>query len=151
MEEKKRLEEALVEIEKTTQAKKSQLKDTTGTSTRNCVEQNIIRKILQTEIPVKLNDLILTMPQLQTTLMNIALTVKLPREHGREKESGASVADPMLLALTFGRHPAVVEMGILGMVLSDTIVDGSSEVNVLPEDTWKKLRQPTLWPLTFNY
>ena len=41
-EEKKRLEEAQEEIEKATQAEKSQLKDTTGTSTRNCAEQNII-------------------------------------------------------------------------------------------------------------
>ena len=52
-EEKKRLEEAQAEIEKATQTEKSQLKDTTGTSTRNYVEQNIIRQILQTEIPIK--------------------------------------------------------------------------------------------------
>ena len=51
-----------MEIEKTTQAEKLQLKDTTSTSTKNYKEQNIIRQILQTEIPVKLNDLILTMP-----------------------------------------------------------------------------------------
>jgi hypothetical protein len=102
------------------------------------------------------------MPQLRTTLTNIASTAKLPGEHrrekesgastadGREKESGASAANPMLLALTSGRHPTVIEMGILGTVLSDTIVDGGSGVNVLPEDTWKKLGQPTLWPPTFQ-
>ena len=45
----------------------------------------------------------------------------------------------MLLALTFGRYPAVVEMGILGHVLTDAIVDGGSGVNVLPEETWKTL------------
>ena len=41
-------------------------------------------------------------------------------------------------------------MGILGTILTDTIVDGGSRVNVLPEDTWKKLGQPTLWPPTFQ-
>ena len=41
-------------------------------------------------------------------------------------------------------------MGILGHVLTDTIVDGGSSVNVLPEETWKKLRQPTLWPPKFQ-
>ena len=45
----------------------------------------------------------------------------------------------MLLAIMTGRHPAVVEMGILGTVLTDTIVDGGSGVNVLPKDIWKKL------------
>ena len=90
------------------------------------------------------------MPQLRTTLTNMASTAKLLGEHGREKESGASATNPMLLVLTSGRHLAVVEMGILGTVLSDTIVDGGSGVNVLPEDTWKKLGQPTLWPPTFQ-
>lgn len=56
-EEKKRLQEAWAEIEKATQAEKSQLKDTTGTSTRNCVEQNIIRQVMQMEVPIKLSDL----------------------------------------------------------------------------------------------
>lgn len=77
------------------------------------------------------------MPQLRSAFTNIAPTAKLPGEQGREKESGASAEDPMLLALTSGRHLAVVEMGILGTVLSDTIVDGGSRVKVLPEDTWK--------------
>lgn len=58
--------------------------------------------------------------------------------------------DPMLLALSSGRHPAVVEMGIRGTILKDTIVDGGSRVNVLPEETWKRLGKPTLWPPTFN-
>ena len=90
------------------------------------------------------------MPQLQLALTNITPTAKLPREQRREKESGASAKDPMLLALTSGRHPTVVKMGILGTVLIDTIVDGGSEVNVLPKDTWKKLGQLTLWPPTFQ-
>ena len=117
---------------------------------RNCAEQNIIRQILQTEIPIKLNDLILTMPQLWTVLTNMAPTAKLTKEQGKEKGSRTSSVDPMLLSLTSEQHPAVVEMGILGTVLSDTIVDGGSGVNILPEDTWKKLGQLTLWPLTFQ-
>ena len=58
--------------------------------------------------------------------------------------------DQMLLTLTSGRHPAIVEMGILGHILTDTIVDGGSGVNVLPEETWRKLGQPTLWPPKFQ-
>ena len=102
------------------------------------------------------------MPQLRTTLTNIAPAAKLPGEHGREQESGASTVDrrekesgesaedPMLLALTSGRHPTVVEMGILGHVLTETIVDEGSGENVLPEETWKKLGQLTLWPPNFQ-
>ena len=41
-------------------------------------------------------------------------------------------------------------MGILGTILIYTIIDGGSGVNVLPEDVWKKLGQPTLWPPTFQ-
>lgn len=44
----------------------------------------------------------------------------------------------------------MVEMGIFGTTLTDTIVDKGSGVNVLPEETWKKLGNPTLWPPTFN-
>lgn len=150
--EKERLEEAQAEIEKGMQTEKSQTEkgDTAGTSMRNCAEQNIIRRILQTEVPVKLNDLILTVPQLRTTLTNMTPAAKLLEEPKKEKESGTSATDPMLLALTSGRYPTVVEMGILGTILLDTIVDRCSGVNVLPEDTWKKLRQPTLWPPTFQ-
>ena len=68
---------------------------------------------------------------------------------GRDS-SGTTATDPILLALTTGRHPTIIEMGILGNVLTDTIVDGGSCVNVLPEDTWKKLGKPTLWPPTFQ-
>ena len=88
-EEKRKFEEARVEIEKASHAETSQLKDTTGTSAQNCAKQNIVQQILQTEVPVKINDLLLTMPQLRTALTNIAPTAKLSREHGREQESGA--------------------------------------------------------------
>ena len=73
---------------------------------------------------------------------------KVTEETGRDG-SGTTATDPMLLALTAGRHPAVVEMGILGNVLIDTIVDGGSGMNVLSEDTWKKLGKPT-WPPAFQ-
>lgn len=56
----------------------------------------------------------------------------------------------MLLALTTKRPLAIVEMGILGTILTNTIVDRGSGVNVLPEDIRKKLGQPTLWPPTFQ-
>lgn len=35
-------------------------------------------------------------------------------------------------------------------VLTNTIVDRGSGVNILPEDTWKCLGKPTLWPPTFQ-
>ena len=79
------------------------------------------------------------MPQLHTTLTNIAPTAKLPAKQGREKESDASTEDSMLLALSSRHHPTVVEMGILRTMLTNTIVDEGFGVNVLPEDTWKRL------------
>ena len=105
----------------------------------------------QMEVPIKLNDLLLTMPQLRTTIINMTPSPRVIEEAKNNKETTpAAATDPMLLALTTGRHPAVVEMGILGMVLTDTIVDGGLGVNVPPEDIWKKLGQPTLWPPTFQ-
>ncbi len=61
--------------------------------------------------------------------------LKIPREQGKGKEIVAGGEDQMLLALTSRQHPTVVEMGILGHVLIDTIVDGGSGINVLPEET----------------
>ena len=63
-EEKRKLGEAWAEVEKASQAETSQLKDFTDTSARNSAEQNIVLQILQMEVPVKINDLLLTMPQL---------------------------------------------------------------------------------------
>ena len=54
-----------MELENEMDAEKThakETKDTTGTSRRNCAKQNIIKKIMQTEVPMKLNDLILTIP-----------------------------------------------------------------------------------------
>lgn len=134
-EEKRKFEEAWAEMEKASQVETSQLNDNTGTSARNFVEQNIVQKILQTEVPVKINDLLLTMTQLRSALTNIAPASKISAEQGRGKEIAVGREDQMLLALTSGRHLAVVEMGILGHVLTDTIVDEGSGVNVLPEET----------------
>ena len=98
---------------------------------------------------MKIKDLLLTMPQLRSALTNIAPVPTIPAEQGDGKEITTGGGDQILLALTSGRNPAVVEMGILGHVLTDTIIDGGSGVNVLPEETWKKLGQPTLWPPQF--
>ena len=125
------------------------MKDIPGTLARKFAEQNIVRQILQTEVPVKISDLLLTMPQLRTAILNHTPFQQATEDTGRDN-SPTTATDPMLLALTTGRHPAVVEMGILGNVLTDTIVDGGSGVNVLPEDTWKKLGKPTLWPPAFQ-
>lgn len=144
-EEKRKLAEAL--ISKASSAETSQLRDITGTLARDYAEQNIVRQILQTEVPIKISDLLLTMPQLQTAILN---HTPFPTEDTGRDSREVMTTDPMLLALTSGRHPAVVEMGILGNVLTETIVDGGSGVNVLLEDTWKKLGKPTLWPPTFQ-
>ena len=89
------------------------------------------------------------MPQLRTTILNMTPLPKATEETRRDG-SGTMAVDPMLLTLTTGRHPAVVKMGILGTVLTDTIVDGGSGMNVLPKDVWKKLGQSTLWAPTFQ-
>ena len=73
------------------------------------------------------------MPQLQMTILNMTPLSKAMEEIGKDG-SGTMATDSMLLALTTGRHSIVVEMGILGTVLPDTIVDGGSGVNVLPKD-----------------
>ena len=87
---------------------------------------------MKMEVPIKLSDL-LTMPQLRMTILNMTRFSKATEEIGRDG-SGTMATDLMLLALTTGRHSTVVEMGILGTVLTDTIVDGGSGVNVLLED-----------------
>lgn len=90
------------------------------------------------------------MPSLKVALTN-AIGENLPKSSPeRTPEVVAETSDPMLLAVSIGRKPAVVEMEILGMRLSNTIVDGGSGVNVLPEETWKCLGKPTLWPPTFH-
>ena len=63
---------------------------------------------------------------------------------------GEQTIDPVLLTANIKKMPAVVHMEIRGNILTNTIVDGGSGVNVLPEDTWKSLGKPTLWPPTFQ-
>ena len=145
--EKRKVGEAQADIAKASSAGTSQLKDITGTLARNFVEQNIVRQILQTEVRIKISDL-LTMPQLRTAILNHTPFLKATEDTGRDN-SPMTTTDPMLLALTTGRHPTIVEMGILENVLTNTIVDRGSGVNVLPEDTWKKLGKSTLWPPAF--
>ena len=97
---------------------KIQVTDTADTSKRNMVEQNIIRQVMQMEIPIKLSDLLLTMPQLRMAILNMTLFPKAMEE--TRDGSGMTATDPMLLTLMTGRHPVVVEMGILGTVLKDS-------------------------------
>lgn len=78
---------------------------------------------MQIEVPIKLNDLLLTMPQLQTAIVNMTPLSKATEETGKDG-SGTTAANPMLLALTTRRHLTVVEMDIPGTVLTDTIMDG---------------------------
>ena len=81
-------------------------------------------------------------------ILNMTPLPKAIKETGKDG-NGTITIDPMLLALTIGRHLVIVEMGILGTILIDTIMNEGSGVNVLPEDIWKKLGQPTLWPPKF--
>lgn len=71
-------------------------------------------------------------------------------EEVEERNHSKEVADPMLMTVGVGRTLAVVEMEIMGYKLTNTIVDGGSAVNVLPEETWKALGKPTLWPPAFH-
>jgi hypothetical protein len=151
-EEKKRMQQAKAEIEKEMVTERTQMKDTAGTSRWKQAKQNIIWQVMQAKVPMKLFDLFLPMPQLRTTILNITPSPKVVDEPSKNTHdgSGATTANPMLLTLTTRRHLAVVEMGILGTILKDTIVDGGSGLNVLPKETWKKLGQLTLWLPTFQ-
>lgn len=60
------------------------------------------------------------------------------------KPSSTSVADPMLLIVSIGWEPAIVEMEIIGQKLTNTIMDNDSGVNVLSEETWRGLGKPIL-------
>ena len=88
------------------------------------------------------------MPQLWTEILNMTPSPKAIEEPRKDAQGRSSTT--VLLALTTGIHPVVVEMGILGTILPDTIIDEGSGVNVLPEQTWKQLGQPMLWPPTFQ-
>lgn len=93
---------------------------------------------------MKIQDLLETMLQLKMTILNSVPT------QVKTREVASPTVDPMLLVVNNRCQVAMVEMGILGTTLTDTIVDRGSGVNVLHEETWKKLGKPTLWPPTFN-
>ena len=65
-----------------------------------------------------------------------------------EEETGKD--NNCVFTIEMGRTPSVVEMEIMGCKLTNTIVDGGLGVNVLPEETWKAIGKPTLWPPTFQ-
>lgn len=146
--EKQRMAEAREEIERAMKAQRGETHESSGPYCTDA-KRNIVWQMLQLEVPVKLEDLLHTMPQLGTVLLGTKVDKPKPR-HTDASILGSSATHPVVLTLNNGRHPAVVEMGILGTILTDTIVDGGSGVNVLPKDTWKKLGKPTLWPPTFN-
>lgn len=98
---------------------------------------------------MKVHDLLQMMPQLRTMLLNNLSQPRTNTDH-RTDVPGGSAIDPRLVVVNTGRNPTIVEMGILGTILTDIIVDGGSRVNVLPEETWRKLGKSTLWPSTFN-
>ncbi|XP_059068990.1 uncharacterized protein LOC131859364 [Cryptomeria japonica] len=142
--EMERVREARAKITKEMTAQERNSGEATSTS-QTKGEENILRQNLQMEVPMRFQDLLETMPHLKMAILNV-----VPTQSYQAKKAEISIVDPMLLVVNSGRHPAVVEMGILGTTLMDTFVDGGSGVNVLPEEKWKKLGNPTLWPPTFN-
>lgn len=88
-----------------------------------------------------------TVPQLRVAITQGKRNQEesLRREEKIEKqEEETGEKKDTLFTIGTRRTPAVVEMEIMGCKLSNTIVDGGSGVNVLPEETWKALGKPTL-------
>ena len=48
------------------------------------------------------------------------------------------------------RTPAIVETKIMGLKLTNTIVDEGLRVNILTKETWKALGKSTVWSPTFH-
>ena len=90
------------------------------------------------------------LPLLKTTLPNTCTIQPSTNTTQQPNILGGSAVDPMLLALNNGWYPEVIQMGILETILTDTIIDGGSGVNVLLEEMWKNLGKRTLWSPTFN-
>ena len=67
-----------------------------------------------------------------------------------EEETLVGKEENTFFTIGLGRMLVVVEMEIMGYKLSNTIIDGGSKVNVLPEDTWKAIGKPTLWSPKFQ-
>ncbi len=121
----------------------------TSTLERIEAENSILGQILQMEVPINIQDLY-TLPHLKTTLLNTCTVQPSTNTTQHPTILGVSTMNPMLLALNNGQYLVVIEMGILGTILTDMIVDVGSRVNVLPEETCKKLGKPTPWSPTFN-
>lgn len=100
------------------------------------------------EVTVRVQDLLQVVPQLKTTLLNTHAT--MTETKGQPMVPGGLATNPMLLTVSNGRHPTMVEMGILRTILIDIIVDGGSGVNILSKEMWRNLGKSTLWPSLFN-
>lgn len=119
--EKERALEAKGEIERCMMTERWATTEAASTSSRTEAKKNIIRQVLQMEVSVKVQDLLETMPQLRTAILRSvhSMTHTFSYSSSNQLEVPVSpLADPMLLAVNSGRHPAVVEMGILGIILT---------------------------------
>lgn len=154
--EKGRLKEAQREVEREMSEEwRKPAPDKTTNTMRTDSETTIMKQLRQTTVPVRVVDLLQTLPQLRIAINQVEETKKEGKtlNHKEEMEGrnhAKETNDPMLMTVGVGRTPAVVEMEILGFRLTNTIVDGGSAVNVLPEETWKTLGRPTLWPPAFH-
>lgn len=90
-----------------------------------------MKQVLETTIPVKIVDLVETLPQVQVALTQGASIKGAPSNEEKKDEAQGGKENNTLFTIGMGRTPAVVEMEILGYKLSNTIVDGGSGVNVL--------------------
>lgn len=146
---KERFEEARRDIQDT-MAKEGKRCTPKLPSTRFIPETNIIRQIIEVTIPVKIVDLLETLPRLQVAMTQGGSTKEEhPKEDGKEKAKVGKGTNT-LFTIGMGRTPNVVEMEIMGCKLTNAILDKGLAVNVLPEETWKALGKPTLWPPTFQ-
>lgn len=106
-------------------------------------EERILWQILQLEVPMKIQNLLETVPQLKKAILNSIPTQVKRREVVSPtidlvlREVVSPTVDPMLLVVNRGCQLTVVEMGILGTTLTNTIMDRGLGLNVLPKATWK--------------
>lgn len=79
-------------------------------------EKNIVRQILQTTILIRVTDVLQTMPQLKMAITNIVGDSTVAQEQCKPhkelmgKPLGNLATDPLLLTVSIGRKPIVVEM-----------------------------------------
>lgn len=99
---------------------------------------------------MKIVDLLEMLPQLRVAITQGTSIKGVPFKEEQKEEAQAGKETNTLFTTGLGMTPAVVEMEIMGCKLSNTIVDGGLGVNVLPDETLKALRKPTLWSPTFQ-